>query len=107
MTISLQSAPNTSTAGSYNEGTYTTIYTSAALSGSTMLAAGKVLYFQVPPVLFSMGQSLPRFYKLIYTVSNTTITLSVNSFMTLNPPSIGSTYAVNLGDNYASNFYAG
>ena len=103
MTISLNSAPDN---GSYSPGTYTTIYTSTALSGSTQLAAGKVYYFQVPPVLFQGGQKLPRFYELVYTVANTTITLSVNSFMTLNPPSFGNAYSL-LGGQYGSNFYAG
>ena len=104
MTISLLAAPDN---GSYGQGTYTTLYTSGNLSGSTQLYAGAVLYFQVPPVLASMGEALPRFYKLIYTVANTTITLSVNSFMTLNPPSFAGSKAVLLGGQYANNFYAG
>ena len=104
MTITLQAAPDN---GSYGQGTYTTIYTSAALSGSTMLYAGSVLYFPVPPTLAAMGEALPRFYKLVYTVSNTTITLSVNSFMTLNPPSFAGTKAGLLGNQYANNYIAG
>lgn len=100
LTISLNAAPDN---GSYSPGTYTQIYASAALTGATQLAAGKVLYFQVPPTLNNMGEALPRFYKLIYTVGSS-ISLHVNAFMVTNPPSIGN-FGI-LGGQYANNFIA-
>ena len=100
LTISLNAAPDN---GSYSPGTYTAIYTSAALTGATQLKTGNVLYFQVPPTLASMGEALPRFYKLIYTVGSS-ISLKVNSFMALNPPSVGN-YG-NIGGQYNSNYLA-
>ena len=103
LTIALQSAPDN---GSYSPGTYTTIYTSAALTGATQLYAGAVYYFQVPPSLIGNGEALPRFYRLNYTVGPS-ISVSVNAFMTLNPPSFAGGKASLLGGQYNSNFYAG
>lgn len=101
LTVSLAAAPDN---GSYSPGSYTVLYTSASLTGATQLAANKVLYFQVPPILNSMGEALPRFYKLTYTVVSGSISLIVNSFMTLNPPSVGS--FGNLGGQYNNNYQA-
>lgn len=100
LTVALKAAPDN---GSYGQGTYTTIYTSTALTGSTQLAAGKVLYFPVPPILSSMGEALPRFYKLTYTVGSS-ISLSVNAMMAPNPASFGN-FGL-LGGQYANNFIA-
>jgi hypothetical protein len=102
LTIALQAAPDN---GSYSAGTYTSIFTSAALTGATQLYAGAVLYFQVPPTLAAMGEALPRFYRLNYTVGSS-ISLSVNAFMTLNAPSFAGTKAGLLGGQYNSNFVA-
>lgn len=95
--ISLSAAPDN---GSYSPGTYTTLYTSASLTGATQLAAGKVLYFPVPPTLNTMGEALPRFYKLTYTVVSGSISLHANAMITINPSSFG------IGGQYASNFIA-
>lgn len=98
LTVALQAAPDN---GSYSPGTYTTLYASAALTGATQLAAGKVLYFPIPPTLNSMGEALPRFYRLNYTVTGS-ISLSVNAFVTLNPPSFAA-FGL-LGGQYNNNF---
>lgn len=103
LTIALQAAPDN---GSYSPSTYTTLFTSNALTGATQLYVGSVLYFQVPPTLASMGEALPRFYRLNYTVGST-ISLSLNAFMTLNPPSFAGVKAGILGGQYNSNFIAG
>ena len=103
MTVSLQAAPDN---GSYSPGTYTTLYTSANLNGSTQLAAGNVLYFQVPPTLAAMGEALPRFYRLNYTVASNTISISVNAQMSLNPPSFASAKTGIIGGLYPNNYIA-
>lgn len=103
LVITLNAAPDN---GSYSPGTYTTIFTSAGLTGSTQLYAGAVLYFQLPPTLAAMGEALPRFYKLIYTVASGSISLKSNAFITLNPPSFAGTKAGILGGQYANNFIA-
>lgn len=97
LSVSLSAAPDD---GSYGQGSYTVLYTSAQLTGATQLAAGKVLYFPVPPTLFTMGEKLPRFYKLVYTVVSGSISLHVNSMMATNPSSFG------LGGQYNNNFLA-
>lgn len=104
LVITLSAAPDN---GSYSPGTYTVIYTSTALTGSTQLYAGSVLYFQLPPTLAAMGEALPRFYKLTYTVASGSISIKTNSFITLNPPSFAGTKAGLLGGQYANNFIAG
>ena len=101
LVITLSAAPDN---GSYSPGTYTVIFTSTGLTGSTVLYVGSVLYFQVPPTLAAMGEALPRFYKLTYTVASGSISLKANSFMTLNPPSFAGTKAGLLGGQYNSNF---
>lgn len=83
LTISLKAAPDN---GSYGQGTYTTLYTSAALTGATQLAANKWLYFPVPPILGSMGEANPRFYKLTYTVGSS-ISLSLSAGIVVDPTS--------------------
>lgn len=80
ITIGLQAAPDN---GSYSPGTYTTLYTSAAIIGSTM-ALGQTFQFDVPPII--PGEALPRFYRLVYTVSGT-LTVSLTADILLNPPS--------------------
>jgi hypothetical protein len=96
LTISLKAAPDS---GTYTEGTYTTLYTSAALTGTTQLAAGNVLYFPVPPILVTMGEALPRFYKLSYAVGSS-ISLSVSAAIIPDMPSL------KLGGKYGNNFVA-
>lgn len=103
LTIALQAAPDN---GSYSPGTYTTLFTSTALTGATQLYAGSVYYFQVPPTLAAQGEALPRFYRLNYTVGSS-ISLILNAFITLNPPSFAGVKAGLLGGQYANNFQAG
>lgn len=96
VTISLKAAPDD---GSYGQGTYTTLYTSAAITGTNLNSAlGHYLIVPVPPTLFAFpSEALPRFYKLTYTVSGTQSTKFLAGLM-LNPPS-----SVLLGA-YANNF---
>lgn len=94
ITISLQSAPDN---GSYSPGTYTTIYQSAAFVG-TSLTVGSVLTFQVPPNPPGVT-TLPRFYRLVYTVASTA-TASFTTNLLLNAPTVKN---VTLhGNNYVS-----
>lgn len=78
LTISLKAAPDN---GSYSEGSYTTLFSSAALTGAIQLAAGATYKFNVPPII--PGEALPRFYKLTYTVS-ASISVTVNAYVLFN-----------------------
>lgn len=78
LTITLKAAPDD---GSYGQGTYTTLYSSAALTGTTQLAAGALYKFNIPPII--PGEALPRFYKLTYTVS-ASISVTVNAYVLFN-----------------------
>lgn len=83
ITISINAAPDN---GSYSPGTYTQLYSTAAIVGNT-LPSGSTLLVPLPPTLFNFpSEALPRFYKLIYTVSGTAGT-SVLAGLMLNPPS--------------------
>lgn len=82
LTIALKAAPDN---GSYGQGSYTTLYTSAAFTGST-LTKGSTLVVPVPPTLSAWSSSpeaLPRFYKLTYTCSGS-LTVSVSAGILLN-----------------------
>lgn len=93
ISIGLQSAPDN---GSYSAGTYTTLYTSAAFVGTT-LNAGDVLTFPVPPI--PQDTALPRFYRLVYTVSGSaTVTLTAN--LLINAPLVRD--ATLYGSNFVS-----
>lgn len=94
LTVSLSAAPDN---GSYGQGSYTVLYTSKAIVGST-LAAGDVLYFPVPPTLVNEeAEALPRFYKLTYTCSGS-LTVSVSAGIVINPSSL--LLAGRYGNNY-------
>jgi hypothetical protein len=83
--IVLQGAPDN---GSYSPGTWTTYFTSTVFT-TAQLAAGQMLFFQVPPRPLSgqPGTALPRFYKLSYTVASATFSAGkFNSGILLNPP---------------------
>lgn len=95
LSISLKAAPDS---GTYTEGTYTTLYTSAGLTGSTQLAANKWLYFPVPPVL--QAEANPRFYKLTYTVVSGSISLSLSAGIVVDPTSFLG------GTKYQNNYIA-
>ena len=84
LTITLQAAPDN---GSYSPGTYTTIYTSKAFTG-TALVKGQVLLFPIPPRVTldtTYGEALPRFYKLNYAAS-AALTVSLAAGIVINPP---------------------
>lgn len=92
--ITLSAAPDD---GSYGQGSYTTIYTSKAVTASTVVA-GSTLLVPVPPTLFDFpSEALPRFYKLTYTVSGT-MSRKFLAGLVLNPPSSL------LGIQYNNNF---
>lgn len=80
LTVSLKAAPDN---GSYSEGTYTTLWVSRAILESA-LAVGDIIDIQVPPIQYTIGEALPRFYKLTYTCSGN-ITVSVLANLVLNP----------------------
>lgn len=83
VTISLEAAPDN---GSYSPGTYTQLYASKAVVGTT-LAVGDYFIVPVPPTLFfSEAEALPRFYRVVYTVAST-FTASFKAGIMLNPPS--------------------
>lgn len=63
--ISIQSAPDS---GTGTEGAYTTLVETPALVG-TSLVAGTVIDIPLPPE--RTGVALPRFYRLVYTVTGT------------------------------------
>lgn len=80
VTFSVAAAPDD---GSYGQGSYTTLVSTPALVGTT-LALGTIIDIQLPPIRYTFGQALPRFYKLIYTVASTA-TVSVLANLVLNP----------------------
>lgn len=82
-TISIKAAPDN---GSYGQGTYTTLYTSASVVSSA-LKSGSSLLVPLPPTLFNWpSEALPRFYKLTYTVTGT-MSQGFLAGLMLNPPS--------------------
>lgn len=81
LTIDLKSAPDD---GSYGQGTYTICGSTAAMAGS-LLTAGAIIAFPVPPR--KLGAAIPRFYKLTYTASATLTAMTVRAGILLNPPS--------------------
>ena len=81
ITFSVQAAPNSSN----SPGTYTTLASSAAYVG-TSLVAGAVIAIQIPPYeLIANAEGLPRFYRFYYTVSGSA-TATVTAGILLNPP---------------------
>lgn len=79
VTVSVKSAPDD---GSYGQGTYTTLVSTPAFTG-TALTAGTIIDIPLPPEVVNID-SLPRFYKLTYTVSGSA-TVSVLANLVLNP----------------------
>ncbi len=80
VTVSVKAAPDS---GTYTEGTYTTLVSTPAIVFST-LTAGTIIDIQLPPIRYTLGEALPRFYKLTYTVSGAT-GVSVLANLVLNP----------------------
>jgi hypothetical protein len=98
LSISLKAAPDN---GSYGQGTYETLYTSAPFAGTALLK-GVGLIVPLPPIPnwaspTGIGAVLPRFYKVTYTCS-AGLTVSVVSGLVLNPVSSL------LGIQYPENF---
>lgn len=93
VTISLQAAPDN---GSYSPGTYYTLYTSDAIVGTAITAPWQLI-FQVPPI--PPGKALPRFYRLVYTISGT-FAATLTSQLLLNPPTVRD--ATLYGNNFIS-----
>lgn len=93
LTVSLKAAPDS---GTYTEGTYVVLYSSAAFTG-TQLAKNAVITFQVPPIPPALA--LPRFYKLTYTVS-ASISVILSANLLLNPPLVRD--ATLYGNNFTS-----
>ena len=65
ISITVASAPDD---GSYGEGSYTNLVTTPAVAASSYVA-GTVIDIPLPPL--NSNTTLPRFYKLIYTVVGT------------------------------------
>lgn len=95
LTVSVKAAPDD---GSYGQGTYTTLVSTRAITG-TDLVAGAILDIPLPPIEYTFGEALPRFYKLTYTVSGS-LTASVLANLVLNPQQSL------LGNQYNNNFIA-
>lgn len=75
-TVAVQAAPPSATGN--NAGTWTTLYQSAAFTG-TNLTAGSQLVAPIPPfALIQKAETLPRFYRFFYTTS--TATFSAGTF---------------------------
>lgn len=81
-TITVKAAPDD---GSYGQGTYTSLVSSRAYVG-TDLVAGRIISIPLPPVQYTFGEAMPRFYKLTYTLSGTAA-VSVKANLVLNPQS--------------------
>lgn len=96
VTISVSAAPDD---GSYGQGTYYTLASTAAYVG-TNLVAGTVIEIPLPPIPEGLGteKALPRFYKITYTVSGTVGAVKFISGLTINPFSKG------LWGRYNNNF---
>lgn len=80
LTIAVQGAPDN---GSYSPGTYYTLASTDALTGATELFAGASIVLDIPPV--PPGFSLPRFYRLLYTVGSS-ISLVASASLTTGAP---------------------
>lgn len=85
VTISVLAAPDN---GSYSPGSYTTLLTIPAITGTNLNSAlGHYIIVPLPPTQFAWtAEAPPRFYKLAYTVSGTQSTKFLAGLM-LNPPS--------------------
>jgi len=95
ITVSVKAAPDD---GSYGQGTYTTLVSTRAITG-TDLVAGAIIDIPLPPIQYTLAEALPRFYKLTYTVSGSA-TASVLANLVLNPQQSL------LAGKYANNYIA-
>lgn len=81
--IALQAAPDN---GSGGAGTYQTIVQTSTFTAG-QLAANTIGQFQVPPVAPNwIGEALPRFYRLNFTVGTSTFSAgTITAYINLNP----------------------
>ncbi len=93
LTISLEAAPDN---GSYSPGSYYTLASTDAIVG-TSIVAGWQLILPVPSI--PPGAALPRFYRLVYTISGT-VAATVNANLLLNAPLVRD--ATLYGNNYVA-----
>lgn len=95
VTFSLQAAPDN---GSYSPGSYYTLWTTQAIAGTAITAPFQFVEYvgPIPP-----GYALPRFYRLVYTVSGT-FAATFNANLVLNAPTVNlaKQYGNNLNDKY-------
>lgn len=94
LTVGLQAAPDN---GSNVAGTYTILYQSTAFTAA-QLGLGETLLVPIPPMALSptfttggalaaKGESLPRFYQVVYTVGTSTFSAgNVTAGILINPP---------------------
>ena len=98
LTIALQVAADN---GSYSPGTYYTIFSTAALTGTSELFVGAQIWFPIPPTPQGLlSGSLPRFYRLDYTVTGS-ISVVVSASILLDAANIRQ------ATQYGNNFPAG
>lgn len=95
LTVSIEAAPDN---GSNAPGSYVVLAATQAFTAS-QLTAGAVLILPIPPVApIKLGEALPRFYRVNYTVATSTFSAgAVTSVILLNPPSglVGTLYPSN------------
>lgn len=86
LTFQVQAAPPVSSSNN-NEGTYTTLVSSAAFNAAA-LVLGATLILPVAPKLMALGEVLPRFYRINYLIATSTFSAgAVDAFLMLEPPS--------------------
>ncbi len=99
LTIQLQAAPDN---GSGTIGTAVTIFSTSALSGTSMIYKGAQIIIPIPPInpgVMPLGM-LPRFYQLNYVTTSTT-NLKISASVLFNAPTISDATL------YGNNFPAG
>lgn len=86
LTVAVQAAPDN---GSYSPGTYVTLYSSAAFTGTAQLFAGESIVLPIPPIPAGLivNGIPPRFYRLNYTVTGS-ISVLVTANVLLDGPTL-------------------
>lgn len=93
LTVTLKGAPDS---GTGTEGTYVTLFSSAALTGAQLPKGGQLI---IPFPVIPPAMALPRFFKLTYTVTGS-ISIVVDANVLFNAPTIRDATL------YGSNFVA-